>query len=707
MRVALIGAEFEENLAVRYLWGALEHHGHEVLQFVFNDASDTERVARALASSGALLAGYSMVFTYRAREFANLAQRARQLGYRGHQIAGGHFAAFHARQLLEDVPAFDSVGCGEGEAILCDLAAGLDHPGRVAGLVWRSGDQIVCNPPAVKPPDLDTLPWPPRKQPPDHYLGIPICNILSSRGCSHGCSFCSIAAWHRLCGGERLRVRAPDRVADEMAALYRQGVRIFNFHDDNFFLRSKAASASRFEALRAALAARGVGRIAFAIKSRPDSVDKDLFARLKSMGLFRVFLGIEAGSASSLRNLGRGQSLDDNVRALRVVNELDLHACFNLLLFNPESTLGDVAANIEFLRQHARNPMNFCRTEVYAGTPLERRLREQGRLQGDYWGLDYTIADPKAQAAFEIALHAFSTRNYGDDCLHHMTMQVDYEHQLLAHFFGTHESLRRRVKQYIEEVNLNTCDHLDKIMTHLAYETREQDDQRFAQQLRQEVERDNGRLARQGYELVELIRDCARGPRTAPKLTRVATAAGLAATLALASVGCKEKSHHTEMVAPPTEPGAGPPPDVTEAPEAAPPPASSAPEVMPPEQGDEALVRPQLEREALRFIAERVQRQQSVTIAFQVTGEGRIAEPKLVAGAADPEAWQQVVTKLTSIPITNPQAWGKRYELTFTPAQLTQALQGESIGTHRHERIPFPPPTRTAPFEKVPRPPRH
>ncbi|MEI8257282.1 MAG: cobalamin-dependent protein [Deltaproteobacteria bacterium] len=389
MDIVLVGAEQGENLAVRYLWGALERAGHSVRHVTFNRAEDCERAARDVAASGAALAGFSMVFTQRARQFAALIARARELGFRGHTIAGGHFATFHADELLREVPALDSVGCGEGEGILCDLAARLDDPGSVPGLVWRAGDTLVRNPPAVKPPDLDTLAVPPRKRPADRYHQMGITNILGSRGCLHHCAFCSITAWHKACGGDALRLRSPECVADEMAGLYAQRIRIFNFHDDNFILPDVAATRRRIDALRGALEARGVGRIAFAIKARPDELDEGLFRALIDMGLFRVFLGIESGTAGSLRRLGRGQTMDDNVRALGLMERLDLQMCFNLLLLDPDSTLEDLAGHAAFLRAHPQFAMNFCRTEVYAGTPLERKLRREGRLRGDFWGHDY------------------------------------------------------------------------------------------------------------------------------------------------------------------------------------------------------------------------------------------------------------------------------------------------------------------------------
>lgn len=550
MRVLLVGAELEENLALRSLWSALKTANHEVCLIRFDGPHHLDAAAFALAASGAPLAAFSMVFTYRAAEFAALASRARTLGYRGHIVAGGHFATLNAEALLRDVEALDSVGCGEGENLMLDLAANLRRPARVRGLVWRAPDgSIQRNPPAPKPDDLDALPWPERKKPCDQILGLPIANMLASRGCTHACAFCSIAAWHRHCGGARFRLRDPRRVAAEMAALYHDGVRIFNFHDDNFILQDRAQTFARLALLERELRERGVGRIAFAIKARPDSIDRDLFSYLKSIGLFRVFLGIEAGTTASLRALGRGQTLRQNEQALARVNALGIHACFNMLLLGPDSTLEDFQANVAFLRRHPRNPMNFCRTEIYAGTPLEAALRRDGRLIGDYWGYDYRIGDPRAQAAFELIYECFAGRNAGLNCLQHVTMDVDYQHQLLVHFKGVRPRLRRRVKDYLVRVNLNTCGYLDEV-AHAAAEGLASPHSRstFAAGLTARIAEDNGRLAAEGDALLAEIRAAFQEePRhAAAPWRRRAAVAGLAATLAL---GCGKEpfTFQTEM----------------------------------------------------------------------------------------------------------------------------------------------------------------
>ena len=719
MHVALVGAEFEENLAVRYLRGALERAGCQVTTVVFNEPEELERAAQAVVSSGASVTGLSMVFTYRAREFAALASRVRELGYRGHLIAGGHFAAMHPDALLRDVPALDSVALGEGEQILEALVEHLDSPARVPGLVWRDGDRIVHNESAPKPPALDVLAWPPRKSPFDHYLGIPITNILSSRGCSRNCSFCSIAAWHRLCGGARLRLREPAHIAEEMAVLYRQGVRIFNFHDDNFVLDDKQAMLDRLGALGAELEHRGVmNNFAFAIKCRPDVVDRELFSVLVAMGMFRVFLGVEAGTSTSLLNLGRGQTVEDNERALAILNELDVHTCFNLLAFNPESTLEDFAANVAFLRRHPDNAMNFCRTEIYAGTPLERKLRKQDRLLGDYWGYDYVMTDPRAQTAFELVYPAFEARNYGEEGLHHLTMQIDYEQQLLRRFFGPHDKLHRRVKQQIIEVNLNTCDHLDDVVRTVPALDSDHARERYATELAGRVQRDNAILGKKVQALLDELRWAPlRAPegRTKKTWVRAAATAGLAAAVTLA-IGCREKSHATEMAAAPPQSTSGPPPkpklDAGTPETGALPGTLDAGEETPP-VGPSALIKPRVSEHLLGLLAKKIVPAAPVEIEIWIDGEGKVIKAIVQRPELTPEVTQEIVDKVRELTFDDPSVRKQRFVIYFSKDEIERKAKPTPpppSTTHMKERVPprpemapRPPPPRP---EMAPRPPK-
>jgi anaerobic magnesium-protoporphyrin IX monomethyl ester cyclase len=570
MKVALVGAELEENMAVRYLRAALEAEGHAVTQIDFDRPSDIDRAAAEIVESKACFVGLSMVFTRRADEFARLAARAKELGYPGLIVAGGHFAAFHAAEVLRDVPAIDLVAVGEGERILCAMAKNPTALDTVPNLVWREGDEIRRSPHILPEQDLDTLPWPTRKRPFDAYLGLPIVNMIGSRGCTHACAFCSIAAWHDMNGGAPYRTRSADDVAAEMAALYREGVRLFNFHDDNFLGRDRNANLARARALDEAWARAGIGKIGFQIKARPDGVDEELFTELRAMGLFRVFLGIEAGTELSLKRLGRGQKLADNVRALELLNGLDVHTAFNLLLLNPDSTLEDFAGNVAFLRAHLDNPMNFCRTEIYEGTPLAKKLRTQKRLRGDYWGLDYVIADPQAQLAFEMMSAAFWDRNFGEHPLHYLSGQVDYEHQIRADFFGTNARLRALAKGYVRRVNESTVSMLEDVVEAAR---KNLEPEPFARDLCARVAADDERLRREGLAALQQIRAIPERVRA----TRTRSHAAIFAVAALALACQRNETQHMEAAPPPPPTTSGAPPPTATGTELAVPPDAGAP----------------------------------------------------------------------------------------------------------------------------------
>ena len=179
MKVALIGAELEENLGLRYMAAALETAGCQVCIIPFNTEHDlTETVSQTL-SFNPDIAGLSMVFTSRAKEFCILAETLREKSFTGHLIAGGHFASLNCRQLLNDFPAFDSVALGEGEDIICKLAEKLSCLREVPGICYRKEDGTFhTNRSKGNPENLDALPFPKRTTFHD-YFGKPIASILA------------------------------------------------------------------------------------------------------------------------------------------------------------------------------------------------------------------------------------------------------------------------------------------------------------------------------------------------------------------------------------------------------------------------------------------------------------------------------------------------------------------------------------------------
>lgn len=474
MRVLLAGAELEENLALRYLAAALAQAGHTVTLAGFAAAADTPAVLEAARRAQADLVGMSMTFQFRAQEFGQLARDLRRDGFAGHITAGGHFPTFAHDEVLRAFPEIDTVVRHEGEETLPALCDALSRgPGPaplsgVAGLVFRApGGAIVCNPARPLVADLDGLPFPLRTGAPQLHLGVPAAFLVGSRGCYGHCTFCCIHAYLKSAGGPKYRMRSPANIAEEMAELRRgRGARMFVFHDDDFFTRDAAHDLARVTALRDELRARSVNDVALVVKARPDDVDERVFAVLREIGLLRVYLGIESGSTDGLRVLGRGVDLEQNRRALAFLRSNDVYTCYNMLVFDPESTVKGLRQSFDFVRRNAEVPMNFCRTEIYVGTPLMTKLSREGRLIGDVFGWDYVIRDPAAERAFRVFATAFLDRNFRCDGLMNSTLGLGYNLHLLRQFYprAMTSALRTAVDETTRRVNLDCVDRMAQIL---------------------------------------------------------------------------------------------------------------------------------------------------------------------------------------------------------------------------------------------------
>lgn len=513
MSVLLVGPEFEENLSLRYLASSLQSAGHRWAMARFDSREYLDGVVDQALREKPDIIGLSMVFQVRAREFFELARMLRSSGYRGHITAGGHFATFAYEDVLRDVPEIDSIIRQEGEQTLVELADALaagapeSDLGRIPGLVLRRADGTLgVAERRQQVADLDRLPHPARSDSPELHLGVPTSFLVGSRGCYADCDYCSIFAWHEAAFGKRYRMRNVANIADEMAGLYRRlGTRFFVFHDDNFFLPTAAANLKRFRALRAEIEARGMTGIGLMLKLRPNDCDPEVMAELKAMGLTRAFVGIENASQRQIRSLGRDSTVEDVNACLRMLRDLEVYTTFNILLFDPYTTLDDVQENIAFLRENSFFPFNWCKVEPYAGTALQQRYAREGRLQGTYLGHDYTMEEPRTRLAYDLLLPAFHFRNFGYYGLANLNIGLGYHLQLLKHFYPDRCSLaiRSEADDVIRAINLDTLDLLQRTVD-FARST-SLSDERGISLFREQLKRDSYAAQHQLSERVESV----------------------------------------------------------------------------------------------------------------------------------------------------------------------------------------------------------
>jgi radical SAM superfamily enzyme YgiQ (UPF0313 family) len=576
MDVLLVGAELEENLALRSLGASLRRAGHVPHYATFDAPDDTASVLAAAARVRPGLVGLSSTFQFRAKQFGALAEALRAGGVSASIVVGGHFPTFAYAEMLAAFPAIDAVARHEGEATIVELAdAAVLASGRavpatalasIRGLAFRADDgALVVNPARPLAADLDAMPMPERFGAPQLHLGVPAAFLVGTRGCYGHCTFCCIQAYLKSAGGPRYRMRSPENVADEMAELWRtRGVRMFVFHDDDFFTRDHVHDLARMRALRDALRERGVRDIAMVVKARPDDVDPEVFAVLEDIGLLRVYLGIESGSTRGLKVLGRGVDMSDNRRALSLLRERDVYTCFNMLVFDPESNIASLRESFAFLRENPSVPMNFCRTEIYVGTPLMTKLARERRLVGDVFGWDYEISDPRAERAFRVFAKAFLDRNFRCDGLMNASLGLGYTLHLLRQFYpkAMTGSLRRLADDVTTRVNLDSVTRMERILDFAASPA--SDDPARLADFTEEATRAALAAARTlEDEVSEATAAISRAALSPPRARRPpAWQAGVAAALALGPlVGCGKTTAPPppDPLPPPTY--VGPPPD--------------------------------------------------------------------------------------------------------------------------------------------------
>jgi anaerobic magnesium-protoporphyrin IX monomethyl ester cyclase len=411
-RILLVGFEDQDNLGIRYLSGRLLQDGHETRIVAFG--RDPGPLLEVIRRERPDVVGFSLIFQYMVPEFAAVMRALRDAGVDAHFTIGGHYASFEPLELLRLIPELDSVVRFEGEETLAELVAKLDGGWQeIPGIAWAGG----VNPPRADHKPIDDYPEPDRRDIDYRAQDLPTASVLASRGCPWQCSFCSIITFYEANGTKGRRRRDPVRIVDEIEDLVvGRGAKLILFQDDDFLAGGNAA---RRWALEVAdeLVRRGLHEaMRFKLSCRSDEVRAEVLEPLIEAGLVHVYLGVESGDEESLRSLNKLLEADAHWRAGRVLRELDLSFDFGFMLLEPWSTLESAQANATFLRDFTADgwvAAGFCRTLPYVGTPIERRLREEGRLVGPALDAEYRFLDPRVDLLWDFCLLAFDGRNSG------------------------------------------------------------------------------------------------------------------------------------------------------------------------------------------------------------------------------------------------------------------------------------------------------
>lgn len=336
-------------------------------------------------------------------------------GLRPLVVLGNRIAAGYPEYFLERY-AEAIVVVGEGEisfrGIVGHFLRETDLK-EVPNLVYLCEGQLART--VCQGPDLRLLVHPPAVDSVDEVLSHNGNAILEcSRGCSWGrCAYCSTSSFHHHRPWQPFCI---DRIRGNIEALVAVGVSELEFVDDDFIGGREPEQISRCRMIADLLedvAGRHGRRISFRVFLTPHVVYKqgetaknreveNLIARLKAVGLARVYLGVESGSPSQIHRYCRGHSLEEIEATLHLVrNVLHLSMDVGFIMFDPDMSLSELLENIEFYRKWnliEGNQWPFRPVAVCPGTRLCANLRSGSRLGACNINLmqyEYAFLDPR------------------------------------------------------------------------------------------------------------------------------------------------------------------------------------------------------------------------------------------------------------------------------------------------------------------------
>jgi len=329
------------------------------------------------------------VETYTAKRAYQIASEYRRRGVP--VVMGG----FHATLCTDEVQRYaESVVVGEAEDVWAQVIDDYRHGTPRA--LYR-GEQR---------PSLE-------RSNPDRsiYAGkryLPLSLVEVGRGCKFRCEFCAIQTMFQ----QSYKRRPVERIVEDIREVKRQGrAKLIFFVDDNFIASPEEAK----EILRAIapLKVRWVSQASINVAHDPELLD--LLVRSGCAGLL---IGFESLDQKNLEQMGKGfnAARGGYDSALARLREHRIRLYVTFLFGYDGDTQASFQRSLEFARRHAFYITAFNHVTPFPGTPLYKRLEQEGRLLYDRWWLDDGYSynkipfSPRSMSPEELHQNCVSTR---------------------------------------------------------------------------------------------------------------------------------------------------------------------------------------------------------------------------------------------------------------------------------------------------------
>lgn len=345
--------------------------------------------------------GISTLFTPAYQNMLELAKCCRQIFPDAIITVGGGVPTNMYCEIFKTTDSIDAVCYGEGEIPLLELAiADNKHDYLETNHSWVTATKIKneANFRHSFIENLDDIPFYDYNilTPEDYGLNPAITayasidekkhnfHVMTSRGCTHHCCFCSSHTVH----GRKMRYYSVDRIRNDFARLKNEfSAQTLVFQDDHLM-------ADKNRTLKIINIVKEMQfRVVFQNSLALYALDRKMLEALKSAGVDQLLLSVESGSNRVLKEImHKPLNLSIVERVVRDCRELEIYTNVNILIGLPGETQKDIEDTRTFLKTIDANWfLIFCANPLLGSEMLEICLKNN-YLKGDYLASDYKKA---------------------------------------------------------------------------------------------------------------------------------------------------------------------------------------------------------------------------------------------------------------------------------------------------------------------------
>jgi anaerobic magnesium-protoporphyrin IX monomethyl ester cyclase len=340
-----------------------------------------EEIGQKIRDSKADVLGISSSFTPYHGEALEIARIIKEWDRRKIVVMGGGHVSCDPEGVLR-TPFVDYVILGEGEArfplLLEQIAKGrAKNIEKIDGIGYRKDGEIRINPLQNFIQDLDSLPRPARELLDlDRYRMRKKRStmIITSRGCPHGCAYCSA----HLVMGTSFRTRTPEAILREMMECQKQyGIEVFDIEDDNFTFDQRRAK----RLMNLIIESFGEGKIELSAMNGVSfaSLDEELLRLMKKAWFKTINLSYVSTDPSTKERMKRPKPTTEFDRILEQAGQIGLHVIAYAILGMPGQNIEEMVDTLIYLmkKKVLIGPSVYYPTP---GTSLFGRCEREGIL---------------------------------------------------------------------------------------------------------------------------------------------------------------------------------------------------------------------------------------------------------------------------------------------------------------------------------------